>query len=573
MLFTTLLYVSLAIFGIGTLWRLTTWLTIRIGPKTPDDSPITRIKAVLTGVAKAVFSTRLLTVLKIGFLDAVLQIKVARLDWPRWLMHALIFFGFMGLLLLHALDDIITARLFYDYQSTLNPFFFLRNLMGVMVFAGVIVAIIRRVRNARLKATTNRMDIYAIAILAVIMISGFLLESVQIISEPIFDEMVYDYMEPEDPEEVEPLKVYWAKEYGVVFRQLDMADDPEAMEEGLELHEESCMECHDRPQSAFVSYPLAKILSPLGVALSSIRFDTVLWYVHFLACFIGLAYLPFSRFFHIISSPLSLLANGLAEKKNGITAGTHVRRAMALDACTHCGTCSAHCSVEPVFRILGNRDILPSEKLTDTFKMAGTKELNRNALTTLSDGSFICTDCYRCTTLCPAGIDLQDLWHAGRKQLMESEAKSPYKRLRDLTEVKGPKHDTGPPVALSIPCSKTKLPPPLADSSTFTACFKCQTCTNACPVVALYDHPGRDLDLLPHQIMHTLGLGCTDMAMEAAMTWDCVTCYQCQEQCPQNVQVTDILYSLKNLAWQRHTGADRPVSQPMASENATSDQG
>ena len=138
MLFTTLLYVSLAIFGIGTLWRLTTWLTIRIGPKTSDDGPGTRIKAVLTGVVKAVFSTRLITVLKISFLDAVLQIKVARLDWPRWLMHALIFFGFMGLLLLHALDDIITTRLFYDYQSTLNPFFFLRNLMGAMVIVGVI---------------------------------------------------------------------------------------------------------------------------------------------------------------------------------------------------------------------------------------------------------------------------------------------------------------------------------------------------------------------------------------------------------------------------------------------------
>jgi heterodisulfide reductase subunit C len=27
-----------------------------------------------------------------------------------------------------------------------------------------------------------------------------------------------------------------------------------------------------------------------------------------------------------------------------------------------------------------------------------------------------------------------------------------------------------------------------------------------------------------------------------------VTCYQCQEHCPQNVKVTDILYQLKNLA-------------------------
>ncbi|MBW2196831.1 MAG: hypothetical protein JRF58_03020 [Deltaproteobacteria bacterium] len=38
------------------------------------------------------------------------------------------------------------------------------------------------------------------------------------------------------------------------------------------------------------------------------------------------------------------------------------------------------------------------------------------------------------------------------------------------------------------------------------------------------------------------------MATGPRMIWDCVTCYQCQEHCPQNVKVTDILYQLKNLA-------------------------
>ncbi len=31
--------------------------------------------------------------------------------------------------------------------------------------------------------------------------------------------------------------------------------------------------------------------------------SNILWYIHFLACFIGLAYLPFSKMFHIISTP------------------------------------------------------------------------------------------------------------------------------------------------------------------------------------------------------------------------------------------------------------------------------
>jgi heterodisulfide reductase subunit C len=87
-----------------------------------------------------------------------------------------------------------------------------------------------------------------------------------------------------------------------------------------------------------------------------------------------------------------------------------------------------------------------------------------------------------------------------------------------------------------------------AQASTFAGCFGCQTCTNACPVVANYKKPQEMLGLLPHQIMHACALGVRDLAFGSAMLWDCLTCYQCQEQCPQGVSVTDVLYELKNLA-------------------------
>jgi heterodisulfide reductase subunit C len=86
------------------------------------------------------------------------------------------------------------------------------------------------------------------------------------------------------------------------------------------------------------------------------------------------------------------------------------------------------------------------------------------------------------------------------------------------------------------------------EASTFSACFGCQTCTNVCPVVANYEDPKDVLGLLPHQIMHAVGLGIKDLAFGSNMLWDCVTCYQCQEQCPQGVKVTEVLYELKNLA-------------------------
>jgi heterodisulfide reductase subunit C len=63
-----------------------------------------------------------------------------------------------------------------------------------------------------------------------------------------------------------------------------------------------------------------------------------------------------------------------------------------------------------------------------------------------------------------------------------------------------------------------------------------------------YENPQEVVGLLPHQIMNCLGLGLLTMASGPKMLWDCLTCYQCQEHCPQNVKVTDVLYSLKNLS-------------------------
>jgi heterodisulfide reductase subunit C len=85
---------------------------------------------------------------------------------------------------------------------------------------------------------------------------------------------------------------------------------------------------------------------------------------------------------------------------------------------------------------------------------------------------------------------------------------------------------------------------------TYTHCFSCQSCTTVCPVVENYESPEQVLGLLPHQIMCSLGLGLTEMAAGAGMIWDCLTCYKCQENCPQQVQVCDILWRLKNNAVQ-----------------------
>ena len=93
-----------------------------------------------------------------------------------------------------------------------------------------------------------------------------------------------------------------------------------------------------------------------------------------------------------------------------------------------------------------------------------------------------------------------------------------------------------------------KDPAPAVGDPTFAYCFGCQTCTTVCPVVGNYENAQEVLGLLPHQIMFALALRQTEMASGARMIWDCVTCYQCQENCPQNVRVTELLFGLKNSA-------------------------
>ena len=88
-------------------------------------------------------------------------------------------------------------------------------------------------------------------------------------------------------------------------------------------------------------------------------------------------------------------------------------------------------------------------------------------------------------------------------------------------------------------------------ASTFSGCFKCATCTVECPVVAHYKNPSEALDLMPHQIMHALGLGLKEVVLGSRMIWDCLGCYLCQEQCPMDVKVTDVFYELKNIAYER----------------------
>lgn len=114
-----------------------------------------------------------------------------------------------------------------------------------------------------------------------------------------------------------------------------------------------------------------------------------------------------------------------------------------------------------------------------------------------------------------------------------------------MTETDEP---TGPPVTLIDAIDMSKLDPKfreeiksMPNGEELSACFACSTCTAACPTANMWKYK-------PHQLIRMILLGMREKVLSSNEIWLCLTCYECQERCPQKVRVTDIFFDCKNLA-------------------------
>ena len=562
MTFNILLAMALIICLTGLSWKAARWFA---GGLTESDRGIpvgSRLGSAGRAVLKSLFGKNLWAVLKGVVLDGLFQIRLKRAGRTRWLAHLVIFWGFMPLLILHALDGIVTAKIFPSYESTLNPWLFLRDFFGLMVLAGLILAIRRRyTERRRVKASATAT--MALILVAAVVLSGFLVEGAKIASRSDFYRMVDEYGPPET-EEIEALEALWVTEYGVAAAKPGLEYSPEQLELGREVNEFSCLDCHARPQSAFGGYTVSRLLSPFSRDKAGAGLVSFAYWLHVIICLGALAWLPFGGLRHVVTGLLSCIA----ERCRGAVPEASLRavkRMLALDACTRCGLCSDNCSVGIAAQVLENPNILPSEKLASLGR--GGAANGNGDLSSLLEGLTVCTDCLRCTGVCPVGIDLQDLWDAVREDLlsrgkMDVYALSPLGihrslvyadsfeasqelleafRSRTFAEARDREvHDAG------LYGGLLGFAP---DSGAFRLCFNCKTCTSSCPIVGLEDL--NSLGLAPHQIIHATALGLDDLVASSRMLWACLGCYRCQDGCPQGVRVTDVLYAHKNKALAR----------------------
>jgi len=74
-------------------------------------------------------------------------------------------------------------------------------------------------------------------------------------------------------------------------------------------------------------------------------------------------------------------------------------------------------------------------------------------------------------------------------------------------------------------------------------CLQCGTCGGSCP-------SGPDMDHTPRALFAMIKAGLDDDVLSSNTPWYCVSCYACTTRCPQQIPITDIMYTLKEMAIQ-----------------------
>jgi len=74
-------------------------------------------------------------------------------------------------------------------------------------------------------------------------------------------------------------------------------------------------------------------------------------------------------------------------------------------------------------------------------------------------------------------------------------------------------------------------------------CIQCGTCGGSCPSSA-------DMDHTPRALFEMIRSDLSDEVLKSNTPWICVSCYNCVVRCPQEIQITDVMYTLKSMAIQ-----------------------
>jgi hypothetical protein len=209
------------------------------------------------------FSRKMLTLLKVFVLDVLLLKRILKESVSRWTIHSLIYLPLflrflIGLILLllsvaFPMSPQVAVLLDKNY-----PFIaFTYDFLGLCIIIGTVGAIVRRVQGKAQKAVSGGQDYMVLGLVGAILLTGFLVEGMRVLLTAL------------------PLSA------ALPF--------------------------------FFIGYPISLLLGHF-----SVRWEVVYpygWYVHAILTGALVAYLPFSKMFHILVSPLMLLIKAAVGEK------------------------------------------------------------------------------------------------------------------------------------------------------------------------------------------------------------------------------------------------------------------
>ncbi len=203
-----------------------------------------------------VFSREFFSILKTIFLDVLLQRRILAAGVRRWAIHSLIYYSFLARFLLSVFTLIVQktspgSQLALSLIDKNNGFIAATNdVLGLFILVGVLWALLMRFYVKPDYVETKEQDTFALALIGLLTLTGFLAEGMRIYITGI---------------------------------PVDVA------------------------ASSFVGYLCSRLF-----ALADLGWQTVygyMWYFHAACWAVFIAYLPFGKLRHIVTTPLSLLIN------------------------------------------------------------------------------------------------------------------------------------------------------------------------------------------------------------------------------------------------------------------------
>jgi Fe-S oxidoreductase len=370
-------------------------------------------------------------------------------------MHALIFFGFLALFIgtdIIAVEEDFTVPLIGpDAGRILVGWFYqsyetILDTMGLVFLAGLIWATWRRYRTKPDRLNNRATDLWVLATMLYITITGYLLEGLRLANQSIEGVAVYEQT--------------WAL-------------------------------------NSYIGYALATVLRAIGLGGGSgaaLGLHIFFWLTHALVTFAFIASIPFSKFKHIFYTPINTFFRDLAPKgalmpipsleaeiekdepRLGVAtlADFTWKQRLDFDACMQCGRCQSKCpanasgsELSPKFLITKMADLMRGEPIlmnNGTLMRIGDQGMrdggqgagshspssvphpaSPEVLPLYEHGLFTenelwsCTTCRACMEECPAMVEHVDQIVDLRRNLtmIQSEVPGGVKRVLEGIERQG----------------------------------------------------------------------------------------------------------------------------------------